>query len=204
MINFVQQNNRSEHRKCPQGEKNHMSQKSRRRKLDQTQLRALLGMYSDSDYTTAEIARRFGVSEASVTHAAKGAGVLLRGRGSKRQKVPPPPVQAILLEAWTDKYENVAIRSGVTKQRIAKIVGRWRNWALAQFGPRESCARNQRVRKSEPSQPDPFAAGPHVISFRIPGLVFTALRERSAKQCPQASPHATARSLILQQLGFIH
>ncbi len=204
MTNSVQRCNRIEHPRKQEREKNKNQRKTPRRKLDDSQLKALLRMYSDPRFTTAEIAYRFGVVKGSVTHAARRAGLSLRKRGSRRQTAPSPATQAILLEAWTDTYENVANRCGVTKQRIAKIVGRWRNWALTQFGPREITTPKQLVCERKPFQRDPFAAGPHVISFRIPDSVFRVLKERSAKHDPHASPHATARSLILEQLGFMH
>ena len=157
-------------------------------------------MYSDSTYTTSEIARRFGVCMASITNAAKRAGLPLRKRGRWPQAAPPLGVQEILLEAWTNTYDVAATHFGLTKQRVAKIVDRWRDWATSQFGPRQlhapkptpSTHQAQPAPKREPS--------PHVVSFRVPTPVFEQLTEWSAKIPSGLSPSQVARSLLLQHL----
>src|SRR5260370_3518863 len=107
MTNSVQRNNRIEHRRLQEREKNKPLRKTSRRKLNQAQLKALLAMYSDPHHTTAEIAHRFGVVKGSVTYAAKRDGLSLRKRGCRRQPVPSPPTQAIHLDASTVTHENV-------------------------------------------------------------------------------------------------
>jgi hypothetical protein len=184
MKKTIKSNHRIEHRRSQEREKNKPRRKTSRRRLDQAQLKALLAMYSNPRFTTAEIANRFGVLKGSVTYAAKRAGLLLRKRGCRRHPAPSPATQAILLDAWIDTYENVASRHGVTKQRIAIIVARWKHWALAQFGPREIRTPKLLVCEQNHCPRDPFATGPHVISFRIPESVFVVLKKRSATECP--------------------
>lgn len=169
-------------------------------KLCEAETKEMLAMYSDSSYTTSEIARRFGVCPASITNAAKHAGLPLRMRGRWPQGAPPSGVQDILLEAWTNTYDTVASRFGLTKQRIAKIVDRWREWATNQLGPRQvqapkpaaSAPMVQPTRTSETSV--------HVISFRVPTSVFNQLAQKNAITPPGQSPSQFARDLLLMQL----
>jgi transposase-like protein len=158
---------------------------------------AILRMYLDQRNTISRIARRFEVSNASVTNAAKRAGLTLRIRGRRRQTCPPPEIQEMLLEAWTASYENVARRFGLTRQRVGQVVKRWRDWALTEFGQR---ALKTPVKTHEPEKRRRVAS-PHVISFRVPNAVFSLLLARSVQEPNNSSPHEAARSILLETVS---
>lgn len=198
---FVHQHETIEHRQNKKCEKKLARSRDPRFKLSTAETETLLAMYSDPTYTSSEVARRFGVCEASVTNAAKRAGLPLRERGRWRQAAPPIAIQDILLEAWTTTYESAASRCGVTKQYVGKLVDRWRNWALSQFGPRLVHVPKKPAPPRKPAPISPRAPSLHVVSFRVPTSVFGLLKQRCTNRPAGSSPNLVARSLMLKSLG---
>jgi transposase len=84
---------------------------------------------------TKEIAARHGVSPSSLTVWARNAKIGLRGRGREKAKQPDARQREILEMCETLVYEDVAERFGMTKQRVSKIVKRWKDWKRPKQSP---------------------------------------------------------------------
>jgi transposase-like protein len=85
-------------------------------------------LYSDSGLTVGEIARRFGVSPATISNRAKQLGLKQRGRGRWKRETPDAPHKQMLLLLDTESQASVARRFGVSRQRVNQIVRRWKDW----------------------------------------------------------------------------
>ena len=124
-------------------------------------------MYLESDATSKQIAKRFGVSPSTLTVWAKDLGVALRSRGRRRQDEPTSLQKQILRQAWHYTYETVARRHGMKKQSIGRLVKHWWTWGEREFGPR----RISQSRKAEPVCTLGTASKPSVrgavICFRL-------------------------------------
>ena len=91
--------------------------------------------YADPTRKTKDIASKYGVSPSTLTVWARKAGIPLRGRGRDRSEEPDARTRAILEAAASLKQEEVATRFGITKQRISKIVKRWKGWERPSVAP---------------------------------------------------------------------
>ena len=96
---------------------------------------AALADYQKPDLTTTEIALKHGISGATLTVWAKKAGLPLRQRGRKCQKVPTERQMKVIRLASVYKYEQVGQRMGMYKQSVHRIVKRWRNWMQPRSAP---------------------------------------------------------------------
>lgn len=91
--------------------------------------------YADPTRKTKDIAAKYGVSPSTLTVWARKAGLQLRGRGRDRSEEPDARTRAILEAAAALKQEDVAAKFGITKQRISKIVKRWKGWKKPTTAP---------------------------------------------------------------------
>jgi transposase-like protein len=81
------------------------------------------------------IAEKHGVSPSTLTVWAKKAKVKLRGRGRERQRQPSARTREILELTETLTLEDVGARFGMSKQRVGKIVKRWKDWQKPRQSP---------------------------------------------------------------------
>jgi transposase-like protein len=81
------------------------------------------------------IAEKHGVSPSTLTVWAKKAKLRLRGRGRESQRQPSARTREILELAETLTLEDVGKRFGMTKQRVSRIVKRWKDWRKPQQSP---------------------------------------------------------------------
>lgn len=91
--------------------------------------------YADPTRKTKDIAAKYNVSASTLTVWARKAGIQLRGRGRDRNEEPDARTRAILEAAAALKQEEVAARFGITKQRISKIMKRWKGWKKPSTAP---------------------------------------------------------------------
>lgn len=94
--------------------------------------------YVQTDRPTKEIAAKHGVSASTLTVWAKKQGIALRGRGRERQRQPNARTRQILELADTLVLEDVGARFGLSKQRVSKILRRWKGWKKPKETPFES------------------------------------------------------------------
>lgn len=81
------------------------------------------------------IAEKHGVSPSTLTVWARKAKIKLRGRGRERQRQPNAKTREILELAQTLTLEDVGKRFGMSKQRVGKIVKRWKGWEKPRQSP---------------------------------------------------------------------
>lgn len=81
------------------------------------------------------IAEKHGVSPSTLTVWAKKAKIRLRGRGRESQRQPSARTREILELADTLTLEDVGKRFGMTKQRVSRIVKRWKDWRKPRQSP---------------------------------------------------------------------
>jgi len=137
-----------------------------RKPIHDRQMKAMK-MYLESNATSKQIAKRFGVSPSTLTCWAKNLGAVLRIRGSRRREEPNSFQKQILRRAWCHTYETVGRRHGMKKQSIGRLVKRWRTWAEHKFGPRLLSQRQKAGVASAPrTTPKPYAKGV-VVCFRL-------------------------------------
>jgi len=74
------------------------------------------------------IAEKHGVSPSTLTVWAKRARIRLRGRGRQSLRQPSARTREILELAESLTLEDVGKRFGMKKQRVSKIVKRWKDW----------------------------------------------------------------------------
>lgn len=79
---------------------------------------------------TKDIAKRHGVSTATLTVWATNAGIALRSRGVRKRDEPTARQRQILELAAIYPYEKVGQRFGVTKARVGALVKRWKRWKV--------------------------------------------------------------------------
>ena len=86
------------------------------------------------EITTAEIAKRHGVSAGTLTiwvNKARANGdkdIKLRGRGRRAFAVPTPRQRKIIEMSKVLRQEKVGKRFGLTKQSVSRILKRWEHW----------------------------------------------------------------------------
>ena len=101
---------------------------------------AVLEEYQNRELTSAEIAKKHGISSATVSSWAKKAGLPLRNPGRKLQKEPSPRQLAIIELSNNHTYEQVGVRFGLHKQSVHRTVKRWRGWCQANVpSPQDYC-----------------------------------------------------------------
>jgi hypothetical protein len=84
--------------------------------------------YRSSPETTTKIAARYGFSAATLTVMARKTGIPLRSRGRKMATEPSSVQKKILQMTRYATYEAIGKKFDCSKQRISKIVHRWRVW----------------------------------------------------------------------------
>lgn len=162
-----------------------------------------LELYTEGLKTSKEIAKEFEISPATLTVWAKKSGIPLRGRGRQAAIYPSPPVQLLLLEAWTHTYEVAAHRCGVTKQCIGQVAQRWRGWAVAEFGPRDINSISSQPPIGKSLRGSPRVIRPRIITFRVSDWEMTELLAHGVKEgeVGRRSPHSIARDLLVRSLN---
>src|SRR4051812_41622740 len=95
---------------------------------DLTQSRALAEYVNEPTKPVREIADKYGVSKGTLTVWAKNAGFKLRGRGRDKQTEPNMRTRKILERAAVATQEQAGKKFGVTKQRVSKLMRRWKHW----------------------------------------------------------------------------
>lgn len=96
---------------------------------------ALKDYVNSPNTPTSVIAKRHGVSPSTLTVWAKKAKLKLRGRGRESQRQPNARTRAILELAEALTLEEVGERYGMTKQRVSRIVRRWKDWKKPRQSP---------------------------------------------------------------------
>lgn len=92
--------------------------------------------YANTALHTKDIAVKYGVSPSTLTVWAKKAKVPLRGRGRDKQTQPDTRQRKILEMAEVITQAQVGkMFSGITKQRVSKIVKRWSGWKHPRQSP---------------------------------------------------------------------
>jgi transposase len=81
------------------------------------------------------IADKHGVSPSTLTVWAKKARIKLRGRGRNIQRQPSARTREILELAESLTLHAVGKRFGMKKQRVSKIVKRWKDWKKPSKSP---------------------------------------------------------------------
>jgi transposase-like protein len=81
------------------------------------------------------IAEKHGVSPSTLTVWAKKAKIRLRGRGRESQRQPSARTREILELADTLTQEEVGERFGMSKQRVSRILRRWKDWKKPRQSP---------------------------------------------------------------------
>jgi transposase len=84
-----------------------------------------LQLYRKGEMFTKDIARKFGVSQSTITVWAKAAGESLRTRGRNRMNQPTLRQRKIMEMAAIHDYDTVGRHFGITKQAVHRIVKRW-------------------------------------------------------------------------------
>ena len=84
-----------------------------------------LELYRKGKLFTKDIAKKFGVSQSTITVWAKAAGIPLRVRGRNRMEQPTLRQRKIMEMAAIHDYEKVGEQFGITKQAVHRIVKRW-------------------------------------------------------------------------------
>ncbi len=93
--------------------------------------------YQDAEIRTSEIARRYGISPATITLWARKAGLQMRTRGRKLQDTPTERQRAIIRTATTVSINEAVRQFGVHKQHVSRLVRRWRGWSTNDKPPFE-------------------------------------------------------------------
>ena len=91
--------------------------------------------YVKGELTTKEIARKYNVSQSTLTVWASNAGIKLRVRGRRRMDEPTTQQKEILSLAEVYTLEYVGEQFGMKKQGIQRIVKRWQNWMKPKHPP---------------------------------------------------------------------
>ncbi len=114
--------------------KNHIQEKSKQfacrgiKRLSSSEVEQILHDYGDPTITIKGISERHRVAIPAIIALARRAGVPHRGRGRRPMLEPSPFHRQILEAARNDTFENVGRRFGRTRQRMAQICHRWREW----------------------------------------------------------------------------
>ena len=201
MTDLAQRHTWIEHHKTRNSEHNLRRGNGRRRKLSKREVDSLLRLYRQSERTTDELARCYGVHASLVTYLAKQAGIPLRGHGVRPRLAPSHKAQELLLEAWTTTLAEAAARFGVSKQHVGYLVKRWKNWAIAQFGQRVITCSEPRGKQQHHCTK---IVRPHVISFRVTDSELAELQAQRGKlPAPWvSSSHSAARFHLIRSLGL--
>jgi transposase-like protein len=132
--------------------------------------------YLSSDRTVLQIAADFGISPATLVGRVKKFGVRRRARGRRAAAMPNLKHALILSLTRHSTYAQVAKHVGCSKQRIHKIVQRWRHLLPAphQKNPMPKVcpetppiAQRRLQKKAGRSIISPCDTQPHVITFRL-------------------------------------
>lgn len=89
---------------------------------------ALKDYVNNPSMSATDIAEKHGVSPSTLTVWAKKARIKLRGRGRQSLRQPSARTREILELAESLTLEEVGLRFGMKKQRVSKIVKRWKDW----------------------------------------------------------------------------
>lgn len=89
---------------------------------------ALKDYVNSPNTSVTAIAEKHGVSPSTLTVWAKKANIRLRGRGRESQRQPGARTREILELADSLTLEDVGARFGMSKQRVSRIVKRWKDW----------------------------------------------------------------------------
>ena len=153
---------------------------------------AAVADHQGSASTTAEIARRYGVSPATISIWVRKSGGVLRSRGRRPAEAPTEKHRAILEEIRHRTYQDVARIHGLTRQRIHAIVKRWRPLVGARKALNvERLTWHESDRGSRTTRT-------HVISFRLSDPEVRGLLEQSLNG---KSVNQLAREIVLNRIS---
>jgi transposase len=91
--------------------------------------------YANTALPTKEIAAKYDVSASTLTVWAKKAKIALRGRGRDKMRQPDARTREILQTAETLTLDETGKRFGMSKQRVQKIIKRWKDWQRPKQSP---------------------------------------------------------------------
>lgn len=163
--------------------------------------------YLSSDRTVFQIAADFGISPATLVGRVKKFGVRRRGRGRRAAAMPNLKHALILSLTRHSTYAQVAKQVGCSKQRIHKIVQRWRHLLpgphqknpMPKVCPETPPTTLRVIQKmAERSIIAPRDTQPHVISFRLSTKLKSSLvdaRKLLGLRHP-TSPNQVARAIV--------
>lgn len=159
-------------------------------------------MYKSGRFNQTELARRHEVCIATVSNWIRKSGCSRGSRGRPEFEKPTARQQEMLRQVWTDTYDVVAGRFGVSKQYINQLAQRWQVWAERELGPR--CIKAERsCKRVKTAKTAPHTLSPNVISFRVSDSVLAKilLVRGNKDQFRDRSLHFVARELLLAGIG---
>ena len=151
---------------------------------DSRKLDPAMEEYARGKKSVGEIAKRHGITPGALTARAKKLGLPLRGRGRWRLKSPTAKHKEIIAFAEKESGQAAALKFGITKQRVSKIVGRWKK-------KRPSSSDEAKIPRDERKL--------HVISFRVDDFLFGQLQRELQRNLFKEldSPSEVARELLM-------
>lgn len=160
--------------------------------------------YKSGQFKQSELARRHGVCGATVSNWIRKSSCSRGSRGRPAFEEPTSRQQEMLRQAWTDTYDVVAARFGVSRQYMHQLAQRWQLWAERELGPR--CIEAEPTRKRiETIKTVPRTLSPNVISFRVSDSVLAKilLVRGNKDRFRSRSLHFVARELLLAGIGQV-
>lgn len=91
--------------------------------------------YQNPVFRTAHIAKKYGISAATITTWVKRAGLQLRSRGRKMQEVPTDYQLTVIRYAKATSMPKAAEHFGLKKQQVFRWVHRWSKWTAEDKPP---------------------------------------------------------------------
>lgn len=165
-------------------------------------MRLVVEEFQTGQFTQAVLARRHGVSPASVCNWVRTLPRQPGKRGRKAHTAPTLGQQEMLRDVCTETFQAVATRHGVSRQFVHHLAKRWKVWTEQQLGPR-CLEKQQGSKRVDVVKRVELTFSSKVISFRVPDSVVVkidSLRTHTA-QFRLESVHFIARELLLAGLG---
>jgi hypothetical protein len=156
---------------------------------------AVLAERQLGQFTGAELAGRHNVSIGSICKWARKRGMPRLKRGRKAAAVPPPKHLQILAAIKNRTYQEVGAEHGLTRQRVAQIIKRWKKFAPI----RPIVTRKPVARECGAVAPRKKEVRNHIISFRLSETEFALLQCRypEAKSVDRAARGVVSRALLI-------
>lgn len=154
-------------------------------------LNSMLKDYVEGKKSVDAIAKHYGVTPGALTTRVKKLGLPLRGRGRWQREKPTPKQKQIIAFAAKESCQKAALKFGISKQRVSKIVSRWKDQSLSSS-----------AKRCEPKASISAAASQqklHVISFRVDSYFLDRLKRELQRSIFKAleSPSEVARELLM-------